>query len=105
MPFLRKKRVKFGASLIIDKLTDVPLLNAVIFAKVHLLDGGTFTDTTDHINVRSHVVDFQELDRERVSRGDERKMPFKFVCQIPFEQQTGELEECRCKISIRKVRH
>ncbi|KAH7693700.1 Synthetic lethal with mec protein 3, partial [Aphelenchoides avenae] len=102
MPFLRKKRVKFGVSLIVDRLTDVPLLNAVIFAKVHLVDGGSFTDSTDHISVRSHVVDFQELDRDRESRGDERRMPFKFVCQIPYEQQSGELEECRCKISIRK---
>jgi len=34
MAFLRKKKVKFSVALVVEKLTDVPLLNAVIFAKV-----------------------------------------------------------------------
>jgi len=37
MAFLRKKKVKFSVALVVEKLTDVPLLNAVIFAKVSFI--------------------------------------------------------------------
>lgn len=32
-----------------------------------------------------------------------KKQPFRFTCTIPYNQETLRLEECRCKISIRKV--
>uniref|UniRef100_A0A183C105 C2 NT-type domain-containing protein n=1 Tax=Globodera pallida TaxID=36090 RepID=A0A183C105_GLOPA len=56
--FLRKKKVKFSVELSVLKLTDVPLLNAVIFAKVRLLDCGSFAGITLHKPVCSHEVDF-----------------------------------------------
>ncbi|KAF7634798.1 C2 NT-type domain-containing protein [Meloidogyne graminicola] len=58
MAFLRKKKVKFNVELVVQKLTDVPLLNAVIFAKVRLLEGGSFVGVTLHRPVCSHQVDF-----------------------------------------------
>uniref|UniRef100_A0A915P8U4 Uncharacterized protein n=1 Tax=Meloidogyne floridensis TaxID=298350 RepID=A0A915P8U4_9BILA len=58
MAFLRKKKVKFSVALVVEKLTDVPLLNAVIFAKVRLLECGSFVGTTLHRPVCSHQVDF-----------------------------------------------
>uniref|UniRef100_A0A1I8BKR7 C2 NT-type domain-containing protein n=1 Tax=Meloidogyne hapla TaxID=6305 RepID=A0A1I8BKR7_MELHA len=58
MAFLRKKKVKFNVELVVQKLTDVPLLNAVIFAKVRLLECGSFVGVTLHRPVCSHQVDF-----------------------------------------------
>lgn len=34
---------------------------------------------------------------------EENPQPFQFQCRIPFDERTGELEECQCKISLRKV--
>ncbi|KAL3124060.1 hypothetical protein niasHT_004649 [Heterodera trifolii] len=56
--FLRKKKVKFNVELCVLKLTDIPLLNAIIFAKVRLLDCGSFAGITLHKPVCSHEVDF-----------------------------------------------
>ena len=58
MSFLRKKKVKFNVELVVEKLTDVPLLNAVIFAKIRLIDCGSFVGVTLHRPVTAHQVDF-----------------------------------------------
>jgi hypothetical protein len=46
MSFLKKKRFKFNVDLEVTDLSDVPLVNAVLFAKVRLLDGGSFVHST-----------------------------------------------------------
>ena len=89
MAFLKKKRVKFSVDFEVKKLTDVPLLNATIFAKVRLLDGGSFEAFTNHGHVEAHSVLLGPK--------------FNFLVRIPADAQTGQLEDCKCKVSIRKV--
>lgn len=43
---VKKKRYKFTVNLCLEDLTAVPFVNAVLFAKVRLLDGGHFSDTS-----------------------------------------------------------
>ncbi|KAL4120833.1 hypothetical protein QTP88_013451 [Uroleucon formosanum] len=43
---VKKKRYKFTVNLCLEDLTAVPFVNAVLFAKVRLLDGGNFSDTS-----------------------------------------------------------
>lgn len=41
---MKKKKYKFTVKLCIEDLTAVPFVNAVLFAKVRLLDGGSFSE-------------------------------------------------------------
>uniref|UniRef100_A0A914Z4L8 C2 NT-type domain-containing protein n=1 Tax=Panagrolaimus superbus TaxID=310955 RepID=A0A914Z4L8_9BILA len=89
MAFLKKKRVKFLVDFEVNKLTDVPLLNATLFAKVRLLDGGSsFESFTNHGKVEAHTVNLGPK--------------FNFSVRIPSDASTGQLEDCKCKISVRK---
>uniref|UniRef100_A0AC34GXP5 C2 NT-type domain-containing protein n=1 Tax=Panagrolaimus sp. ES5 TaxID=591445 RepID=A0AC34GXP5_9BILA len=89
MAFLKKKRVKFLVDFEVNKLTDVPLLNATLFAKVRLLDGGSsFESFTNHGKVEAHTVILGPK--------------FNFSVRIPSDASTGQLEDCKCKISVRK---
>uniref|UniRef100_A0AC34QJ39 C2 NT-type domain-containing protein n=1 Tax=Panagrolaimus sp. JU765 TaxID=591449 RepID=A0AC34QJ39_9BILA len=88
MAFLKKKRVKFSVDFEVCRLTDVPLLNATLFAKVRLLDGGSFESFTNHGNVESHQVILGPK--------------FNFPVSIPANISTGQLEDCKCKVSVRK---
>lgn len=45
MNFLKKKKFKFQVDFLLADLSDVPYVNAVLFAKVRLLDGGTFCES------------------------------------------------------------
>uniref|UniRef100_A0A7E4VEN9 C2 NT-type domain-containing protein n=1 Tax=Panagrellus redivivus TaxID=6233 RepID=A0A7E4VEN9_PANRE len=88
MAFLRKKRVKFLVEFEVNRLTDVTFVNAVLFAKVRLLDGGNFKSFTNHGHTRNHIVQLGPR--------------FSFPVKIPADAQTGQLETCRCKVSIRR---
>lgn len=37
---MKKKRYKFNVDLNLEEMVEVPFLNAVLFAKLRLLDGG-----------------------------------------------------------------
>lgn len=39
---MKKKKFKFNVIFKLDKLVEVPFVNAVLFAKIRLLDGGSF---------------------------------------------------------------
>lgn len=40
---VRKKKYKFQVEVVVEEMTAVPFVNAVLFAKVRLLDGGGFS--------------------------------------------------------------
>ena len=40
----KKKKYKFQVDLEVEELTAVPFVSAVLFCKVHLLDGGKFME-------------------------------------------------------------
>jgi hypothetical protein len=125
--FLRTKRIKFAVELIVSRLTDVSLLNGRLLAKVRLLDCGSFEAVTEAKELRGHTCilytpspantqvtqnDEDAENRPSTSLKDDLftltadqtdKQPFRFLCRIPYNQETLTLDECRCKISIRKV--
>ena len=41
---MKKKKYKFSVDLNLEELVEVPFLNAVLFAKIRLLDGGSFQE-------------------------------------------------------------
>ena len=41
---MKKKKYKFQVDFTLDELSNVPFLNAVLFAKVRLHDGGNFSE-------------------------------------------------------------
>jgi hypothetical protein len=43
---MKKKKYKFDVELNLEEMIEVPFLNAVLFAKIRLLDGG-FQDTSN----------------------------------------------------------
>lgn len=43
---MKKKKYKFQVEVCVEELTAVPFVNAVLFAKVRLLDGGNFSETS-----------------------------------------------------------
>lgn len=88
MAFLKRKRLKFNVDLQLMHLSDVPLVNAVLFAKVRLLDGGTFAGVTERVEVTNHSANWNRR--------------FSFPCRIASDPETGVLEKCACRISLRK---
>uniref|UniRef100_A0A1I7X634 C2 NT-type domain-containing protein n=1 Tax=Heterorhabditis bacteriophora TaxID=37862 RepID=A0A1I7X634_HETBA len=89
MSFLKRKRVKFSVDLQVCNLSDVPLVNAVLFAKIRLLEGGTFDDHTERVEVVRNSAAWSHRSS--------------FSCRIPSDPSSGTLERCLCRISIRKV--
>ena len=48
IPFMsRKKRYKFNVSLDVEELSSVPFVSGILFAKIRLLDGGSFNEQSD----------------------------------------------------------
>lgn len=100
-----------------------------IFLKVRLLECGSFEGFTWHCPVHAYKVDFMKSNsillwssavitattndgNNDIENGnteinsnviEENPQPFQFQCRIPFDERTGELEECQFKISLRKV--
>lgn len=88
MAFLKRKKVKFSVDLQVCNLSDVPLVNAVLFAKIRLLEGGTFDDCTERVEVVRNSCSWSHRSN--------------FCCRITSDPSSGILERCLCRISIRK---
>ncbi|EFO82634.1 CRE-SYM-3 protein [Caenorhabditis remanei] len=88
MAFIKRKTVKFSVDLQVCHLSDVPLVNATVFGKMRLLDGGSFEEATERVEVKNHSASFNTR--------------FVFCCRIPCDQNSGTLEKCLCRVSIRK---
>lgn len=43
---MKKKKYKFSVEFQLEELVEVPFLNAVLFAKIRLLDGGSFKESS-----------------------------------------------------------
>uniref|UniRef100_A0A915PL66 C2 NT-type domain-containing protein n=1 Tax=Setaria digitata TaxID=48799 RepID=A0A915PL66_9BILA len=88
MAFLKRRGYKFHVDLELLNLSDVPLVNAVLFAKVRLLNGGAFEGVTERVQVLNHSANWNSH--------------FTFSCRIAPDPLTGVLERCACRISLRK---
>lgn len=90
MAFMMKKKkfYKFSVDFHLEELVEVPFLNAVLFAKVRLLEGGTFQEISKREEVKNHQVKWEQK--------------FEFICKMTANASSGELEPCLLRISVRK---
>ncbi|KAL7043040.1 hypothetical protein ACKWTF_001371 [Chironomus riparius] len=84
---MKKKKYKFECDLNLEEMIEVPFLNAVLFAKIRLLDGG-FQEISNREEVKAHTVKWGQH--------------FRFPCKMSANASTGVLDPCLLRISIRK---
>lgn len=84
----KKKKFKFKVHLELVELASVPFVTGVLFCKVRLHDGGSYTDHSPRKDIRSNKVVW---DAE-----------FNFPCKMTASANTGVLDPCVCRISVRK---
>ncbi|GAB0088969.1 hypothetical protein DMENIID0001_034380 [Sergentomyia squamirostris] len=85
---MKKKKYKFSVELQLDELVEVPFLNAVLFAKIRLMDGGSFQEYSSREEVKNHAVKWSQK--------------FNFVCKMSANASNGILDPCNLRISVRK---
>ncbi|XP_032228049.1 protein FAM102B [Nematostella vectensis] len=85
---MKKKKFKFDVGFLLNALTSVPYVSGVIFAKMRLLDGGSFADFSTRKEVQNHCVKWNTN--------------FKFPCKMTASAANGVLDVCRCRVSVRK---
>lgn len=85
---IKKKKFKFRVELELDELSSVPFVNGILFCKVRLLDGGSFSGESSREVVQANCVRW--------------KKKFIFMCKICANATTGVLDTCICRVSVRK---
>ncbi|XP_055684634.1 uncharacterized protein LOC129790855 [Lutzomyia longipalpis] len=85
---MKKKKYKFSVELQLDELVEVPFLNAVLFAKIRLMEGGSFQEYSSREEVKNHAVKWSQK--------------FNFVCKMSANASNGVLDPCNLRISVRK---
>uniref|UniRef100_H3B032 C2 NT-type domain-containing protein n=1 Tax=Latimeria chalumnae TaxID=7897 RepID=H3B032_LATCH len=88
MGFLtRKKSMKFRVTFELDSLTNIPFMNGILFCKIRLVDG-RFNGNSSREQIRAHSVFWRKS--------------FQFDCQISVRLPSGILNNCICRVSVRK---
>ncbi|XP_041720553.2 protein FAM102B isoform X2 [Coregonus clupeaformis] len=77
----------FSVSLLLDELGNVPRVTGLIFCKVRLLDG-SFTEESPRLEVLHNSVQWGKM--------------FEFECRIAVNSLSGVLDDCMCRLSVRK---
>uniref|UniRef100_A0A1I8P806 C2 NT-type domain-containing protein n=1 Tax=Stomoxys calcitrans TaxID=35570 RepID=A0A1I8P806_STOCA len=85
---MKKKKYRFNVEVQLQELENVTLVNEVLFAKIRLLDGGSFQEYSSREEVRNHRVEWNRS--------------FEFPCKMSANASTGVLDPCYLRISIRK---
>ncbi|XP_074859086.1 EEIG family member 2 [Carettochelys insculpta] len=85
---MKKKKFKFRVELELDELSSVPFVNGILFCKVRLLDGGSFSGESSREVVQANSVHW--------------KKKFLFMCKMNASVTTGILDPCICRVSVRK---
>ncbi|CAM5171574.1 unnamed protein product [Natator depressus] len=88
MMMVKKKKFKFRVELELDELSSVPFVNGILFCKVRLLDGGSFSGESSREVVQANSVHW--------------KKKFLFMCKMSASATTGILDPCICRVSVRK---
>ena len=86
---MKKKKFKFDVSFELRELSNVSLASGLLFSKLRLLDGGKFVETSYRIEVSNNRVRWHQT--------------FEFGCKMTANSNTGVLDPCLCRISVRKV--
>lgn len=85
---MKKKKFKFDVNFKLNELSSVPFVSGVLFAKMRLLEGGSFTSYSTREEVGNH----------RVKWGKD----VNFSCKMTANVSTGVLDACNYRVSIRK---
>ena len=85
---MTKRKFKFKVNLFVEELIAVPFVTDVLFCKIRLRNGGTYTNCTKHENVSNHSVFWEQK--------------FQFTCKMSANPLTGVLDPCIIRISVRK---
>ena len=85
----KKKKYKFAVKLTLEGLSSVPYINGLLYAKVRLIDGGSFVATSAREEVTDHCVKWNSR--------------FDFECKMSANASNGVLNSCLLRVSVRKV--
>ncbi|XP_073243210.1 EEIG family member 2-like isoform X2 [Porites lutea] len=85
---MKKKKFKFDVNFKLNELSSVPFVSGVLFAKMRLLEGGSFTSYSTREEVGNHCVKWG--------------MFVSFPCKMTASISTGVLDTCNYRVSIRK---
>ncbi|XP_077761807.1 EEIG family member 2 isoform X3 [Canis aureus] len=85
---MKKKKFKFKVDFELAELSSVPVVNGVLFCKMRLLDGGSFTAESPREVVQANCVHWRKK--------------FSFMCKMSASATTGILDPCFYRVSVRK---
>ncbi|XP_075473156.1 EEIG family member 2 isoform X2 [Ascaphus truei] len=85
---MRKKKFKFRVDFELDELSSVPFVNGILFCKIRLLDGGSFSVESSREGVQANSVHWRKR--------------FSFMCKMSASTASGTLDPCVCRVSVRK---
>ncbi|KAK2565956.1 Protein FAM102B [Acropora cervicornis] len=85
---MKKKKFKFDVNFKLNELSSVPFVSGVLFAKMRLLEGGSFASYSTREEVGNHCVKWGK--------------DFNFSCKMTANVSTGVLDACNYRVSIRK---
>lgn len=85
---MKKKKFKFKVDFELEELSSVPFVNGVLFCKMRLLDGGSFTAESSREVVQANCVHWRKK--------------FSFMCKMSASASTGILDPCIYRVSVRK---
>ncbi|KAM3914949.1 EEIG family member 2 isoform 2-T2 [Leptodactylus fuscus] len=85
---MKKKKFKFRVDFELDELSSVPFVNGILFCKIRLLDGGSFSVESTREVVQANSVHW--------------KKRFSFMCKMSASAASGILDPCVCRVSVRK---
>ncbi|XP_027392144.1 protein FAM102B isoform X3 [Bos indicus x Bos taurus] len=85
---MKKKKFKFKVDFELEELSSVPFVNGVLFCKMRLLDGGSFTAESPREVVQANCVHWRKK--------------FSFMCKMSASATTGVLDPCIYRVSVRK---
>ncbi|XP_053325392.1 protein FAM102B [Spea bombifrons] len=85
---MKKKKFKFRVDFELDELSSIPFVNGILFCKIRLLDGGSFSAESSREVVQANCVHW--------------KKTFSFMCKMSASAASGVLDPCVCRVSVRK---
>ncbi|XP_048376091.1 early estrogen-induced gene 1 protein-like [Stegostoma tigrinum] len=89
MAFLmKKKKFKFLVTLTVVNLSAVPFINGILYCKIRLLHGGSFSELSTREEVQENCVQWRKKSR--------------FMCKMSASSATGVLDPSICRVSVRK---
>ncbi|KAG3281383.1 hypothetical protein H1C71_032035 [Ictidomys tridecemlineatus] len=87
-PTVNCSQTEFKVDFELEELSSVPFVNGVLFCKMRLLDGGSFTAESSREVVQANCVHWRKK--------------FSFMCKMSASAATGILDPCIYRVSVRK---